>query len=117
MRHHKKQRSFGKVGGGRKPLLRSLAISLITHGKMTTTDARAKELRTFVEPLITQAKKGTLGARRIVSARLSQNKAVTKKLFDTLAPQYKERRGGYTRISKLGFGKGDARAQVIIELV
>lgn len=97
--------------------MKSLAVSLIAHEKMTTTEARAKELRTFVEPLITQAKKGTLAARRVVSARLMQNKAATKKLFDAIAPRFRERAGGYTRITKLGSGRGDARQKALIEFV
>jgi len=96
--------------------LRSLAEGLIKTGKITTTEARAKELRTFVEPLITKANKGTLASRRMVISRLG-TEARAKKLVDDIAPRYKERAGGYTRVVKLPARKGDASPMAIIEFV
>jgi len=93
-----------------------LAEGLIKEGKITTTEARAKELRTFVEPLITRAKKGTLASRRLVISRLG-TEARAKKLVDDIAPRYKDRQGGYTRVIKLPARKGDASPMAIIEFV
>jgi len=96
--------------------MRSLAESLILHGGIKTTRAKAKALRGFVEPLITTAKQNTLASRRMLISKLYTDKAV-KKLIDTLGPQYKERNGGYTRITKVGFRSNDGAEKVRIELV
>jgi large subunit ribosomal protein L17 len=117
MKHHNGNRKFGRVSNIRGALLRSLAISLIKHEKITTSEAKAKELRPFVETLVTRAKKDTVANRRVVASRLINQAAETKKLFETIAPKYKETPGGYTRIIKLTPRLGDGSAQAIIEFV
>jgi large subunit ribosomal protein L17 len=116
MRHNKQKKILGRVRPQRLALMQNLSESLILHGGIKTTAAKAKALRLFVEPLITKAKTGTLAARRDVLARLHTEKAV-KKLFSEVAPKYKERAGGYTRIIKLGYRASDAGETVRIELV
>jgi len=101
MKHHKGGRTLGRKKGQRTALLRSLARSLVLHEKVTTTTARAKELRPFVEELVTYSKKSTIASRHCVQSRLGSLEAV-RKLHDTLAPRYAKRMGGYTRIVKLG---------------
>ncbi|OGG46906.1 50S ribosomal protein L17 [Candidatus Kaiserbacteria bacterium RIFCSPHIGHO2_01_FULL_49_13] len=117
MRHHKKIRKFGRERNERHALLRSLARSLIVHERIETTEARAKELRPMIERLLTRGKKGTLADRRLVSARLGGAPRETKKLFDTLAPKYKDRNGGYTRIIKIHGSSSDARKIAQISFV
>ncbi|PIT96762.1 50S ribosomal protein L17 [Candidatus Campbellbacteria bacterium CG10_big_fil_rev_8_21_14_0_10_35_52] len=117
MRHHNKNKKFGRVTKQRKALLRSISRSLILHGKIKTTETKAKTLRSFVEKLISKSKTDTLASRRIISSRLGGNSVATVKLFDTLAPKYKERNGGYTRITKIKTRTGDAGKEVIIEFV
>lgn len=97
--------------------MRSLARSLILHGKIQTTEAKAKELRPFIEKLITASNRGTLAARRLIATRLGGESDVSKKLSDDVAPKYKEREGGYTRITKLGPKSHDARETASIEFV
>ena len=106
MRHRKLGRKLRRTSEQRLALLRNLAISLIEHGAIETTEAKAKELRPFVERLITKAKRGTLHDRRLASARLHQDEEAIRILFNDIAPTQKERRGGYTRIVK--FGPDDA---------
>ena len=101
MRHHVKTRTLGRSKRQRTALLRSLARSLVLEEGITTTLAKAKELRPFVERLVTVSKKNTLQSRRIVTDRLASPEAV-RKLHDTLAPRYDKRAGGYTRIVRLG---------------
>jgi len=93
-----------------------MAMSLFQHERITTTTARAKELRPYVERLITLAKRGDLHARRLAARRIA-DRDVLGKLFDDIAPRYAERPGGYTRILKLGNRKGDAAEMALIELV
>jgi large subunit ribosomal protein L17 len=100
----------------RKALLRTMAVSLLTHEGINTTEARAKELRRFVEPLVTLAKRQDLHARRLALARLP-NKLLVEKLFDVYGPRYQGRPGGYTRIIKLGPRHGDAAPMARIEFV
>ncbi len=116
MRHHKKNNTLGRVKAQREALMKSLAESLILHGAIETTKAKAKALRTVVEPMITRAKGGTLADRRLLISRLYTDKVVNK-LMDELGPQYKERNGGYTRITKVGFRPNDGAEKVRIELV
>jgi large subunit ribosomal protein L17 len=97
--------------------MRSLARSLILHGQIETTEAKAKALRPFVEPLVTKAKKDDLATRRLVIARLGGDKHAVKKLFEELAPKYADRPGGYTRITKIHSNSMDARDNAIIEFV
>ncbi len=117
MRHHNKNRTFGRETGQRHALLRSLAVNLIVKGKIETSEAKAKELRPFVEKLVTKARLGTLASRRLVTSRLGGGFAV-KKLVDDIAPKYKSRNGGYTRIDKIGARRtGDGSARAIISFV
>lgn len=116
MRHRVAGRKLDRNTAQRKALLRGLATELFKHGKIRTTEAKAKSLRPFVEKLITLAKRGDLHARRQVAARLYEP-AVLQKLFDEIAAAYQDRPGGYTRIYKLGLRKGDAAPMALIELV
>lgn len=118
MRHHNAKRKFGRETDQREAFMRSLAIALIKNGSMKTTLPRAKEVRPYVEKLITRAKNPTLANQRIILARLGTNeKSVTKKLIDTVAPAYKNRAGGYTRITRLMSRASDAAPMAKIELV
>jgi len=117
MKHHKSIRKFGRDKNQRVALIRSLAISLIEHGKITTTEAKAKELRPFVEKLITKGLDETLASKKLIVARLGNNKNISKKLVDELSPRYKKRSGGYTRIVKLSPRHGDNSKMAIIEFV
>ena len=117
MRHHRKIRKFGRVAGQRRALLRSLAAALIRHEKIRTTEARAKELRPFIERLITVARSGTLAARRLALARLGGESVAVRRLMSAVVPRYIERPGGYTRISKLPSRVGDRARQAQIEFV
>ena len=102
MRHHKKNRTLGRKKGQRVALLRSLARSLVLQEGITTTVAKAKELRPFVERMVTTAKKNSLASRRIIDTRMGGSREVMKKLHDVYAPRYAKRAGGYTRITLLG---------------
>ncbi len=102
MKHHKAGRTLGRKKGQRTALLRNLARSLVMHEKITTTVARAKELRPFVEQLVTKAKKSDANSRRLIARRLGGSPDAVSKLHATLAPRYATRAGGYTRIVKLG---------------
>jgi len=116
MRHQKGNAKLGKPTDQRLALLKSLVTSLITHKKITTTDTRAKEAKKIADKLITLGKKGQLHHRRL-ALRIIQDKSLVKELFDTIAPNYSQRSGGYTRIIKAGFRKGDAAPVSILELV
>lgn len=116
MRHRKKGRNLSRSPSHRKALLRNMATSLFRHERITTTTARAKELRPYAERLITLAKRGDLHARRRVARRIADREVVGK-LFDDIGPRYTERPGGYTRILKLGNRRGDAADMALIELV
>ena len=118
MLHHNKNRKLSRTRDQRKALLKSLALSLINKEKITTTEAKAKELRPFIEKLISRAKMGNLASQRLILARLfNQNKAV-KKLISEIAPRYAKRKGGFTRILKLSARrKGDASKMAVIEFV
>ncbi len=112
-----KARSFNRPANQRRALLRSLARSLILHETISTTEAKAKELRPFVERLVTYGKKNTLATRRLAIAKLG-DAVVVKKLFTTVAPRYAERAGGYTRIVKRAArGSSDARKLAYIAFV
>ncbi len=117
MNHHNRNRKFGREAGQRRALLRSLATSLILRGNITTTTAKAKELRPIVERLVTKSKKDTLAARRNVIAFLGNAEKPGKKLFTDIAPRYKTRAGGYLRIVKLAPRKGDGSPRARIEFV
>ena len=116
MRHKKKGRKLGRKVGNRRALLMNLACQLIIHKKIKTTDPKAKELRSFIEPLITLAKKDSLHARRLVIKKIPK-KNVVRILFNEVAPLFSERPGGYTRITKLGLRDNDRAPVSIIEFV
>ena len=116
MRHKVGHRKLQRSTGHRNSLLRNLAASLIKHEQILTGTAKAKELRPYVEKLITLAKKGGLSNRRLAHARLQDDVQLTK-LFEILAERYKDRDGGYTRVIKAGFRASDAAPMAIIELV
>jgi len=116
MRHGKAGRKLGRHSSSRLALARAQATALLREGRIQTTTAKAKELRPFVEKLITAAKSNDLHSRRIV-ARDIQDREVLSKLFAEIAPKYAERPGGYTRILKIGVRRGDAAPIALIELV
>jgi large subunit ribosomal protein L17 len=116
MRHNKKFNHLGRKTAHRDAMLSNMAVSLIQHKKITTTLAKAKELRKFIEPLITKAKDDTTNSRRMVFAQL-QNKEAVSLLFGEIAQRIGDRPGGYTRILKTGFRLGDAAQMCFIELV
>ena len=109
-------RKLGSDSSARKALLRGIVTSLFQHERIETTEAKAKELRKVADKMLTLAKRGDLHARRQVMAYM-MDEDVVKKLFDEVAPKYKDRQGGYTRIIKAGVRQGDAAPMVIIELV
>ena len=116
MRHAKTHRKFNRRSDHRKSMLANLAASLIKHEQIVTTLPKAKELRPIVEKLVTLGKKGGLAMRRQAISEMRDVDQV-KKLFDVLAPRYKDRQGGYTRIIKAGFRYGDNAAMAVIEFV
>ena len=116
MRHRAKAVHFGRKSGPRKALLRGLVTSLVKHGRIKTTLAKAKELRRHVEPAITLAKKQSLHSQRLLLARYPDQEAVSTLMKD-VAPRFKERAGGYTRIMKLGNRAGDNAEMAFIEFV
>ena len=116
MRHNNAGRRLGRTTSHRVAMFRNMVTSFLNHEKITTTDAKAKELRSIAEKMITLGKKGDLHAMRQAAAYIRDKKVVTK-LFTTIAPRYKERPGGYTRIIKLGIRPGDNAPVSIIELV
>jgi len=108
-----KQRKFGRVSGQRVVLYRALSTALIEHGKIKTTQAKAKSLSSHIEKLVTLAKKQTLASRKLLLTHVGE-KAV-KKLMSEVSPQFESRSGGYTRITKLGQRRSDSAPMVIIE--
>ncbi len=116
MRHGKKFNHLGRKTGHRKALLKNLAVALIENKRINTTLAKAKALRKFVEPIITKGKSNDTHNRRLVFSKLQDKHAVTE-LFDTVAEKVAERPGGYTRVIKTGFRKGDGAEMAMIELV
>lgn len=116
MRHKVGHRKLQRTSSHRAALLRNMAAALIKHEQITTTLAKARELRPYAEKLITLAKRGGLSNRRLAHARLLDDAQLTK-LFDVLAARYASRDGGYTRVIKAGFRASDAAAMAVIELV
>lgn len=116
MRHNKAINHLGRKSAHRKAMLANMASSLILHKRITTTLAKAKALRMYVEPLITKSKEDTTHSRRTVFSYLKQKQAVTE-LFRVIAPKIADRPGGYTRILKIGFRQGDASEMALIEFV
>ena len=116
MRHGKKFNSLGRQQGHRRALLRNLSSALIEHKRINTTLAKAKSLRVYIEPLVTKAKTDTTHSRRVVFSYL-QNKEAIKELFGAVANKVGDRPGGYTRVIKTGFRKGDGAEMAMIEFV
>jgi large subunit ribosomal protein L17 len=116
MRHGKVHRKLGRKPEHRKAMFANMAAALIKHEQITTTVPKAKDLRPIVEKLITLGKKGGLTARRQAVAEM-RDVGMVKKLFDVLAPRYKDRNGGYTRVIKAGFRYGDSAPVAVIEFV
>ena len=116
MRHNRAINHLGRQSGHRKALLANMASSLILHKRITTTVAKAKALKSYVEPLITKSKEDTTHNRRVVFSYLKDKEAVSE-LFRTVAPKVADRPGGYTRVLHIGFRQGDAAEMALIELV
>ncbi len=116
MRHGKSGRKLNRTASHRKAMFSNMAASLIEHEQITTTLPKAKELRPIVEKLVTLGKRGDLHARRQVASQIGSD-TLTKRLFETIAPRYASRNGGYLRIMKAGFRQGDNAAMAVIEFV
>lgn len=116
MRHNKAINHLGRQAGHRKALLANMACSLIQHKRITTTVAKAKALKSYIEPLVTKSKEDTTHSRRVVFSYLKDKEAVTE-LFRTIAPKIADRPGGYTRVLHIGFRQGDAAEMALIEFV
>lgn len=115
MRHHNQNRKLSRVRKVRRALINSLARSLVLHQKIKTTEPKAKELRPFIEKLITKSKDRTVANRRVLVAKIGGG--ATKMLMDTIAKKYNDRKGGYTRITKSGNRASDGSKMAIIEFV
>lgn len=116
MRHRKKGRELSRTRSHKEAMLRNMATSLFRHERIRTTEAKAKELRPYVEKLITLARSGDLHSRRRVGRQIV-DREIQQKLFDQIGPGFEERPGGYTRILKLGARQGDGAELALIELV
>ncbi|MGE0629565.1 MAG: 50S ribosomal protein L17 [Hyphomicrobiaceae bacterium] len=116
MRHGKLGRRFNRASGHRQAMFSNMAAALIRHEQIVTTLPKAKDLKRVIDKYITLAKRGDLNSRRLAASRLRDDEMV-KKLFDTLAPRYKDRNGGYCRVLKAGFRYGDSAPRAVIELV
>lgn len=116
MRHRKAGRKFGRNTGQRKALFKGLAASLILNERVTTTEAKAKNIRPYVEKLVSMSREDSEHHRRLVQARLGSEPA-TRKLFEVIGPRFDGQSGGYTRIYKIGARKGDAAPMALIEFV
>jgi large subunit ribosomal protein L17 len=114
MRHMNQGRKLNRTSAHRKALFRNLTLALLKHERIKTTDAKAKDLRHFADRMVTLGKRGDLAARRLAFNFL-QSRDDVKKLFDVIAPRFKDRNGGYTRVIKFGFRRGDAAPLSIIE--
>jgi large subunit ribosomal protein L17 len=116
MRHKKLGRRFSRQSAHRQAMFSNMAASLVLHEQIVTTLAKAKDLRRVMDKYITLAKRGDLNSRRLAAARM-RDEAMVKKLFDVLAPRYKDRSGGYTRVLKAGYRYGDSAPVAVIEFV
>lgn len=116
MRHRVEGRTFGREMDARRLMICNLVKSMIEHGQINTTLAKAKELRSHVERIVTYGKANTVHARRLAYSVLG-DRTLVKKLFDEIAPAFQERNGGYTRVIKAGFRKGDSAPMAIIQFV
>lgn len=117
MKHHKSFRKFGREKNERKAFVKGLLVNLIRNGRIETTLARAKEIRPFVERLVTIAKEDTVARRRLVSSRIMNQDIETSKMFSDYAKKYKDVNGGYTRILKIATRTADSAKRAIIEFV
>lgn len=117
MRHSKTGRKFGRKRDVRKAFVSSLVEALVKREKILTTEARAKELRPVVESLVTMARSGTLAARRNITSKLGGRAPIAKKLIEVLGPRYKDRKGGYLRITKVVKRASDGRQSAVIEFI
>ncbi len=117
MRHHNKNRKFGRNRAQRGALLKGLAVNLIRAGRIKTTEAKAKELRPYMEKLVTRANIGTLASKRIIISRLMNRAKESKMLIEEIAPKFKGVAGGYTRVLKLPPRKSDGAKLALIEFV
>ena len=117
MRHHSNVKKFGRNQNQRVAFMRGLALNLIQHGRIETTQTRAKAIRPFVEKLVTKARENNLSATRFLISRLGGQEELVKKLVTEIAPRYTGRNGGYTRILKLQHRKSDATPMALIEFV
>lgn len=115
--NHSKIRKFGRVRRQRVALMRGLIRSLIIHEKIKTTEAKAKSLRPLVEKMVTRGKKDSVHNRRVLSSKLGNDPSTVKKLIEEISPRYKDRNGGYTRITKVADKSADARKNAVIEFV
>lgn len=116
MRHRNSGRNFSRTSSHRKAMFKNMMVSMLKHELIKTTVPKAKELRTFMEPIITLAKTDSVHNRRIAFSRLRDRDAVTK-LFNEIGPHFKTRPGGYLRVLKCGYRKGDSAPMAIVELV
>lgn len=116
MRHQKAHRKFGRTSAQRVAMLRQLSISMILHERISTTEAKAKEIRPVVEKLVTLARQDSAFHRKLIMSKIDHAPA-TAKLFEVIAPRYVEQPGGYTRINKLEPRKGDAAPMALIEFI
>ena len=116
MQHRRLGRRFSRDSAHRQAMFSNMAASLIRHEQIVTTLAKAKDLRRVMDKYITLAKRGDLNSRRLAASRMG-DEAMVKKLFDTLAPRYKDRAGGYTRVMKAGYRYGDSAPVAVIEFV
>ena len=116
MRHRKSGRKLNRTASHRKAMFANMAAALINHEQIKTTLPKAKELKPFVEKLVTLAKRGDLHARRIAISRV-RDEAMVKKLFEAIGPRYEDRHGGYTRVLRAGFRYGDNAPIAVIEFV
>ena len=117
MAYTKRKRKFGRERDQRRQLMRSLMRAIILNEKIQTTEARAKSLRPHIEKMITKAKENSLHTRRLLLAKLNNDKPAVKKLLEILGPKYKERKGGYTRVTKVEARIGSGRTKAVIELI
>lgn len=117
MRHHNAARKFNRSQHARTALMRNLVLSLVKHNRIETTEAKAKELRPYVEKLVSRGMKDTLANRRILLSRLYNNNSAVEKIIKEIAPKYKDRTGGYTRVLKLLPRLSDGARMAVIEFV
>jgi len=115
MMHHRKGRKFGRESNARTALIKGLLLALIERESITTTEAKAKEIRPRIEKMVTKAMEDTLSNKRIILSRLYNNTKAMKKIFSDIAPRFKGTQGGYTRIIKIGRRVGDASKMAVIE--